>query len=137
MVTADQLVAHAVGDYLLQSDWMAINKTHHTAPAALHALVYTVPFLALTRSPRALFVVGVSHFLIDRWRLARYVSWLANWLAPGPHPAWTDYSATGHSADRPEWLAQLLLIVADNTLHVLLNGWALALPGRRGRHSAS
>jgi hypothetical protein len=137
MVTADQLVAHAVGDYLLQSDWMAINKSHRTGPAALHALMYTVPFLVLTRSPRALFVVCGSHFLIDRWRLARYASWLANWLAPGPHPAWTEYRATGHSAERPEWLTQWLLIIADNTLHVLLNGWALSLPGSRGRRSAS
>lgn len=24
--TADQLVAHAVGDYIIQSDWMAENK---------------------------------------------------------------------------------------------------------------
>jgi len=137
MVTADQLVAHAVGDYLLQSDWMAINKTHRTMPAALHALVYTVPFLALTRSPSALLVVCLSHFVIDRWRLARYVSWLANWLAPGPHPAWTEYRATGHAADRPEWLAQWLLIIADNTLHVLLNGWALSLRGSRERRPVS
>lgn len=32
LVTADQLVAHAVGDYILQSDWMANEKTkQHTA----------------------------------------------------------------------------------------------------------
>ena len=27
MFTADQLVAHAVGDYILQSHWMATEKT--------------------------------------------------------------------------------------------------------------
>ena len=133
MVTADQLVAHAVGDYLLQSDWMATNKTRETVPAALHATVYTLPFLLLTRSPLALLIICASHFAIDRWRLARYVSWLANWLAPGPHPTWTDCRETGHSAERPAWLAHWLLVIADNTLHVLINGLALSLPGAARR----
>ena len=46
-------------------------KTHRTTPAALHALLYTVPFLVLTRAPLALLVICGSHFLIDRWRSAR------------------------------------------------------------------
>jgi hypothetical protein len=50
MITADQLVAHAVGDYILQSDWMATEKTKQNAAAATHALTYTLPFLFLTRS---------------------------------------------------------------------------------------
>ena len=130
MVTADQLVAHAVGDYLLQSDWMATNKTRRSIPAALHALVYSVPFLLLSRSPVALLIICLSHFLIDRWRLARYVCWLANWLGPGPRPAWSQVTETGHSSERPAWLSHWLLVIADNTLHVLINGWALS----RQRH---
>jgi len=123
MITADQLVAHAVGDYILQSDWMATEKTKQNAAAAAHAFTYTLPFLFLTTSPEALVAIMGTHFLIDRWRLARYVVWLKNWL--GPNRPWSECVATGYPADRPAWLTVWLLIIADNTLHVLCNGLAL------------
>lgn len=82
-----QLILHLIGDYLTQSDWMAQNKTKHSLPAMAHALVYSLPFLFLTAhapSPAlAGMVILVTHFLIDRYRLARYVVWAKNWL--GPH----------------------------------------------------
>ena len=126
MITADQLVAHAVGDYILQSDWQAQEKTKAHFPAAVHALSYALPFLALRPSVRALGVIAGTHFIIDRWRLARYVCWLKNWLQPGGNPnSWTECQATGYAPDRPAWLTVWLMIVADNTLHVLINGWAI------------
>lgn len=54
MFTADQIVAHLVGDYILQSHWMATEKTKRSIAAATHAITYTLPFLLLTRSPAAL-----------------------------------------------------------------------------------
>ena len=126
MVTADQLVVHIVGDYVLQSDWMATQKGRHSTPAAIHAAVYALPFLTLTRSPLALLIICVSHFAIDRWRLARYVSWLSNRLGPPPYLAWNDCRQTGHEPGRPEWLTHWLLVIVDNTLHVLINSWALS-----------
>lgn len=124
MITADQLVAHAVGDYILQSDWMANEKTKQNTAAAVHAFTYTLPFLFLTTSPEALAVILLTHFAIDRWRLARYVVWLKNWM--GPNRPWSECTATGYPADRPAWLTVWLLIIADNTLHVICNGLALA-----------
>lgn len=123
MITADQLVAHAVGDYILQSDWMATEKTKRNTAALAHAVTYTLPFLFLTRSLAALTAICGTHFVIDRWRLARYVVWLKNWL--GPNRPWSECVATGYPADRPAWLTVWLLIIADNTLHVLCNGLAL------------
>lgn len=82
MFTVDALIAHAVGDYVLQSDWMATEKVKRSVAAAAHALCYTVPFLFLTRNPIALAVICSTHFVIDRWRLARYVCWAKNFLAP-------------------------------------------------------
>lgn len=123
MITADQLVAHAVGDYILQSDWMANEKTKQNAAAAAHAFTYTLPFLFLTTSPAALAVILGTHFVIDRWRLARYIVWVKNWM--GPNRPWSECVATGYPADRPAWLTVWLLIIADNTLHVLCNGLAL------------
>jgi hypothetical protein len=127
VISADQLVAHAVGDYLLQSDWMATEKTRRSFAAAVHALAYTVAFLPLSPSLASLAVIAGTHFVIDRWRLARYVVWAKNWIAPpghGPRP-WRECAATGYAPDRPVWLATWLLIIADNTLHVLCNAAAL------------
>jgi len=82
LITADQLIAHAVGDYILQSDWMANTKTQKSSAALAHVLTYFLPFLFLTTSWKALAVIIGTHFVIDRWRLARYVCWAKNFLAP-------------------------------------------------------
>lgn len=42
------LLAHLVGDYLLQSDWMANEKTKRRWPAWAHAITYGLPFLLVT-----------------------------------------------------------------------------------------
>lgn len=126
MITADQLVAHAVGDYIIQSDWMATEKTKRSIAAAVHAITYTLPFLLLTTSVGALVVVCASHFVIDRWRLARFVVWIKNFGAPrSTWQPWAECSGTGYHKDRPPWMAVWLLIAADNVIHVLINGAAL------------
>jgi hypothetical protein len=82
LVTADQLILHAFGDYVTQSDWMATEKTKRSVAAVVHAIVYTLPFFFLQPSWQALTFIAGTHFIIDRWRLARYVVWAKNWLAP-------------------------------------------------------
>lgn len=177
MFTADQLVLHLIGDYILQSDYMANQKTKSKVAALTHVLTYSVVFLFLTRSVPALLFIGATHFAIDHWRLARYVCWAKNFLAPrsspltgktvcleegiaivdarGPvhinrvevtsdedgnlwregvivgrceqlwwHP-WAECSATGYHKNKPLWLNFGLLILADNTLHIICNGLAL------------
>jgi hypothetical protein len=148
-ITADQIVLHAIGDYVLQSDYMATEKTKRWLPALAHAVVYTLPFLFLTRSPLALLVIAATHFVIDRWRLARYVCWAKNFMAPKwiettctctpplegcsdcgktwkvrNHP-WSVCSGTGSHPERPAWLTVWLMILTDNVLHLLCNGAAL------------
>lgn len=126
MITADQLVAHAIGDYILQSDWMANEKTRRSTAAVVHALSYGLPFLLLGASPLALLMIVGTHFVIDRFRLARYAVFAKNFFAPRSHwPTWADCSATGYSASRPPWLSVWLLIIADNVLHIGINGLAL------------
>jgi hypothetical protein len=153
MVTADQILIHAVGDYLLQSDWMASEKTKRHAAAFAHALVYSLPFLLLRPSFQAWLVIVGTHFVIDRYRLARYVVWAKNFLAPRVEVeveyslatvtaggkelydeknhirrwwhSWADCQATGYHKERPVWLAVWLMIFADNILHVIINGAAL------------
>jgi hypothetical protein len=151
-VTADQLVAHAISDYIFQSHWMATEKTKQSAAAAAHALVYSLGFLVFNPSLSAWAFIASTHFVIDRWRLARYVVWAKNWLAPWPvcdggrksahegckegfnqhpwhrvvpNPPWGECQATGYAPDVPPWLGVWLLIIADNIMHVLLNAAAL------------
>mgnify|MGYP000060535921 FL=1 len=146
-ISADQLLCHAVGDYLLQSDWMALNKTKRWVPAIVHALTYAIPFLFLCQSLWAMLVIIGTHAVIDRLRLARYVVWAKNWFAPWvgevvepsnwsgdsprshrwrrPNPPWAECRGNGYPADRPAWLTTWLLIIADNVIHVIINGIAL------------
>lgn len=123
MITADQIYLHLVGDYILQSDWMAIEKTKRHIAAFVHALTYSLPFLILKPSLAAWLVIFVTHELIDRYRLARYIVWAKNWL--GPNRPWSECVATGYPADRPDWLTVWLLIIADNILHIGINALAL------------
>jgi hypothetical protein len=123
--TADQLLAHAIGDYIVQSDWMANEKTKKHLPALAHALTYTAVFLFLTFSWQALLVIGTTHFVIDRWRLARHVCFVKNYPWPGAERKWSKCKGTGYPDERPPWLAVWLLIIADNIMHVCINAAAL------------
>jgi hypothetical protein len=121
------LLAHLAGDYLLQSHWMATEKTSRWWPAAAHAATYGLPYLAVTRSPAALAVIVITHAVIDRYRLARHVCWAKNLVGPARHRRpWADCSATGYPPEAPAWLAVWLLIVADNSIHLLINTAAVA-----------
>jgi len=149
-----QLILHLLGDYVTQSDWMAQNKTKSTYAALLHATTYSIPF-ALIASLNALLVIWITHFFIDRYRLARYVVYAKNILfQPGLIAAvwkwrdvedryavyshevaqvnlknrwkWTNCATTGYPSDSPAWMAVWLLIAADNTLHLAINYIAIS-----------
>ena len=86
-----QLILHLIGDYITQSDWMANNKTKNSIAAGSHALVYSLPFLLLKPSLAAFLVILVTHFFIDRFRLARFVVYAKNrLLQPEKSVHWTD-----------------------------------------------
>jgi len=122
---------------------MATEKTKRWWPAIAHAVTYGLPFLAITRNPVALAIIVATHAVIDRYRLARHVVWAKNHLGPWrrtlaaefghdraydwhrPVPAWSECTATGYPPDTPPWLAVWLMIIADNTLHLLINSAAL------------
>ena len=118
-----QLLLHLTGDYVTQSDWMAVNKVRSSFAALCHVTLYSLPFL-LIGDWKAVLVIWASHFLIDRFRLARYVVFAKNFMGR-PFPKWADCSATGYPSARPPWMAVWLLIVADNTMHLAINYAAL------------
>jgi hypothetical protein len=158
-----ELIAHLVGDYALQNQYMADRKTSSWGWASLHVALYMLPFLALTRSWPALAVMAGTHLIIDRFRLARY--WVRFWGVgqAGRLPSWfrglhrRHYTSLADLIDHeaaverfgadlltrdaleaefeeafppvetpPDFLAVWLLIVVDNTFHLLINHLALA-----------
>jgi hypothetical protein len=122
------MFAHVAGDYLIQSDWMAQEKTKHSLPAVLHAASYAACFLPVTRSWKALAVIGGTHFVIDRFRLAKHIGWAKNQVAPKAYRP--PHTPTGYSPSTPDWLATWLLIIGDNWVHVAINRLAIRKWGK-------
>ena len=125
------LVAHLVGDYIIQTDWMANTKTTRSWPAAVHAATYTLPFMLLFGVMwQPLLLIAGTHFVIDRWRLARHLIWFRNLMSPAEwRKPWVDCQSTGYHKDKPAWMTVWLMIIADNTLHLIINGVAWELWG--------
>jgi len=86
---------------------MAGEKTKRSWPALAHVLVYTLMFFLLaTHNPLTLLVIGGTHFLIDRFRLARFVCWASQFLgAPSTWKPWSECTATGYDPSHPAWIA--------------------------------
>ena len=124
----EQLLLHLIGDYITQSHWMATEKTKRSWPALCHVFIYSMPFL-LIGSPLAVSVIMVTHLFMDRFRLVRYVIFAKNSiLGPISKPndmTWEDCEGTGYPSDTPAWLAVWLMIIADNTIHLIVNYAAL------------
>lgn len=126
MVALWIVLAHLAGDYLIQSDWMASEKTKQWWPAIAHGVTYTLPYALITQSPWALVVIASTHIVIDHYRLARHVCWFKNQLAPRRYRStWQDCKATGYPSDKPMWMAVWLMIIADNTMHLVINAFAV------------
>lgn len=124
-------LAHLFGDYVIQNDWMANAKTTSHLPAAIHGVTYAACFLPLTRNPKALAIIGGTHFVIDRWRLAKYVVWARNQFAPAESRyAYEDSGMMGAPPGRPDWLSGWLGFIADNSMHLLINHLTLRHYGR-------
>lgn len=98
------IVGHLIGDYVLQSDWMAMHKkkTDLTGLFAcvIHCAIWTV-CMAIgikTTSLKTIVLLFLSHFVLDRTKV---VEWLLNETKWMPNPAM--------------WK----VIVVDNSLHLL------------------
>lgn len=115
----EQLLIHLWGDYLTQSDWMANEKTKRWWPAIIHSLIYALPFFIIG-SWKAVLVIGITHAFIDRYRLVRFLLKLKEWRF---HEYW-GYITEGDNA-KPAFMWVWLMIVADNTLHLTINYFAL------------
>lgn len=117
---------HFIGDYLIQTDWMARLKTSRWSPAIIHGVTYSTLFVFATQSWLALATICITHIVIDHYRLARHVVWAKNQLAPKAFRyKWSEGNKTGYRNDSPEWLSTWLMIIADNTIHIIINTLAI------------
>ena len=117
----NELIAHLCGDFILQNHAMATRKPTSSVWAAVHVFFYTLPFLLLTRSGPALAVICGTHFVIDRFQLARY--WADFWGVGTT--GWVPRQFGLDASTAPPFLAVWLLIIVDNTLHLAINHAAL------------
>ena len=111
-----ELLAHLVGDYIFQNDWMALGKYRSWKIAVLHGMIYSIPFIFLTQNLFVLFLIGATHFVIDHWKLAIWIDRVKNWNFK---------TVGGFSENRPIWLTVWLGIITDNTAHLLINHFVL------------
>lgn len=131
----EQFLIHCFSDYWLQNDWMATNKKKKFSVALLHAFIYTIPFLLLTRSILALFVIFITHGIIDGTNIVNVLNQIKNWnfkectigcFKPmNSNTGVLIKSSTnfkdGYGADRPIFIRVWLLILQDNILHLIIN----------------
>lgn len=125
--TASQIVAHLIGDYLIQSHWMAVKKRANWSAAIWHGWAYSLAFVAFCGpSIPALLIIAISHMIFDHYGVSRYVVFAKNFLAPRAEwPTWADSKKTGYPSNAPDFLAVWLNIIADNILHLIVNALAL------------
>jgi hypothetical protein len=78
-------VAHLIGDFILQNDWMASNKKHGSVACLLHVLVYLIPFLVCYLQWWQIVLIGLQHFAQDRTTFV--IWWMRVWKrVPSENP---------------------------------------------------
>lgn len=60
------VLAHLVGDFILQNDWMSRNKKTNNIACTVHVITYLLPFLFTSISAWKLVLIGIEHFIQDR-----------------------------------------------------------------------
>jgi hypothetical protein len=122
------LLGHLIGDYLLQTNWMALKKKSQTIPCLVHCSVWTacvcaclLPELIQLSIPRIFLVtvlIFLSHFWLDRFDL---IEW---WFRKIGSRSWREmtriYDYGKPSLEKQAMTAYTALVqtVADNTLHL-------------------
>jgi hypothetical protein len=95
-------IAHLIGDYILQNDWMAQNKKKHSLHCAIHVATYMLPFLFCGLDWWQLLAIAVQHYVLDR---TMFVGWFMEFK--------------GSKQFRDGALAPWSWVVMDNILHIL------------------
>ncbi len=115
-VLASAIVGHLVGDYLLQNDWMALNKKKDAFPCAVHCALWTISVMMFAGwmhpvenefdiwfNPIILVMLFTTHFIQDYTNIVKF------WM--------TRINRQPKFVEPP--MAPWSLIVVDNVWHIL------------------
>ena len=96
------IYAHLIGDYLIQNDWMALNKKKSSWVCFVHIITYLIPFCFTGLFWWQIVLIGLQHYIQDR---TQFVMWFmkvkgSEGFSTGPCAPWS-------------------FIVVDNILHIL------------------
>jgi hypothetical protein len=114
------LLGHLVGDYLLQTEWMAQNKAKNDwwgwCTATIHCIIYTLAVCTIMWEWKLIWIIAVffSHFFIDKFALGYYY---LKYLKGLDTYAYKD--AIRYNELRAGFNA-VIYTVTDNTMHLLL-----------------
>lgn len=99
------IIGHLVGDYLLQNDWMAMNKKKRSLPCLVHVILWTTAVCVFSGwwSVPAVVVLLTTHFVQDRTQIIPF------WM--------TRVNRQPQFAVPP--MAPWSLIVVDNVWHIV------------------
>ena len=75
-------IAHLIGDFILQNDWMAGKKKGSHLVCLIHVLVYLIPFLFCSLKWWQIVLIGLQHFAQDRSEFVLW--WLKKWKRVHP-----------------------------------------------------
>lgn len=101
MNLAAALIAHLIGDYLLQTDRQAEGKKRSSWICTEHVMAYMLPMLLVGATPLQLGLIATQHWIQDRTAL---VVWFMR--------------HTGHKKFMKPPLAPWSIIITDNALHL-------------------
>jgi hypothetical protein len=126
-------LGHLVGDYLLQTEWMAMNKSKNTykgwLAALIHCLIYTFAVCLLMWNAQPIWILAVflSHFPIDKFGLGeKYMKYVKG-------SSLRDYIDSVNNTYTRTWIDSgdgermltggfraFVYAVTDNTMHLVL-----------------
>jgi len=66
------ILAHFIGDFLLQNDWQAIGKKKSNLICTIHVTLYMLPFLLVDISWLQFILIAVQHWAQDR---SGFIAW--------------------------------------------------------------
>ena len=120
------LLGHLAGDYLLQNDWMARNKTRADwtgwLSASVHCIIYTLAVCLFMQNfqPIWMLIVFLSHFPIDKFGLAELYMKHVKGYNMKQFLEGSDYPSTNRMTVLRGGFMAFIYAVTDNTMHLIL-----------------
>jgi hypothetical protein len=98
------IIGNLVGDYLLQNDWMALNKKSRSFPCVVHCTLWTVAvcMFAGWYKWQVVSILFLTHFIQDRTQIIQF------WM-----------KTIGQSKFGTPPMAPWSLVIVDNVWHIV------------------